>query len=82
MFKIYKPVGEGHYKRIVVTDPEPYLSDGWYLSIADHQEPVAVQDNAPPTREELKIKADELGLCYDKRISSKKLLELINEALK
>jgi hypothetical protein len=80
MFKIYKPLGEGHYKRIVVQDPEPYLNDGWYLSIADHQEPVAVQE--PPTREELKLKADELGLCYDKRISSKKLLELINEALK
>jgi hypothetical protein len=81
MFKIYKPVGGGHYKRIVVHNPEPYLDDGWYMSIADHQEPVSVQE-AQPTREELKLKADELNLCYDKRISSKKLLELINEALK
>lgn len=85
MFKIYKPIGEGHYKRIVVKDPEPYLSDGWYMSIADHQEPVveqAPEDNSPPTRKELELKADELGVWYDGRTSDKKLLERITEALK
>ena len=83
MFKIYKPIGGDHYKRIVVKDPEPYLNDGWYMSIADHQAPVFEQDdNSPPTRKELELKADELGVWYDGRTSDKKLLERITEALK
>jgi hypothetical protein len=86
MFKIYKPIGGDHYKRIVVKDPEPYLQDGWYLSIADHQEPIETQkaddDILPPTRLEMEIKASLLGIKYDGRTSDKKLLERIEEALK
>ena len=33
MVSIYKPVGNRAYNRITVKDPEPYLKDGWYLSI-------------------------------------------------
>jgi hypothetical protein len=83
MFKIYKPIGDNHYQRIVVKDPTEYLDNGWYMSIADHKVPVnEPQDYAAPTREEMEIKADELGIWYDGRTSDKKLLERITEALK
>jgi hypothetical protein len=53
------------------------------MSIADHKAPVnEPQDDAAPTREEMEIKADELGIWYDGRTSDKKLLERITEALK
>ncbi len=42
----------------------------------------APADDAPPTREELRAKAAEIGLEYDGRISDKKLLMMINDALK
>lgn len=42
---------------------------------------VAENDDAMPTREELEIKATELGLKFDGRTSDKKLTKLIAEAL-
>lgn len=39
-------------------------------------------EQGPPTREEMKQKADELELEYPKNISSPKLLKLIEDALK
>ena len=44
--------------------------------------PVAVDDDAPPTRAELEAKAAELGIKVDKRWSDKTLAERIDEALK
>lgn len=46
-------------------------------------EPVApiVDDNAPPTREELEAKAIELAVPFNKRTSDKKLAGLIETAL-
>jgi hypothetical protein len=38
-------------------------------------------DNAPPTRDELKQKADELKLTYPGNISNAKLAEMIDAAL-
>lgn len=43
--------------------------------------PVTVDDNAPPTREELEAKAAELGIKVDKRWSDKTLGERIESAL-
>lgn len=39
-------------------------------------------DNMPPTREEMAVKATELGIKFDGRTSDAKLLERINEALR
>lgn len=38
-------------------------------------------DNAPPTRDELKRKADDLGLSYPSNISTEKLAALVDAAL-
>jgi len=44
-------------------------------------EPV-LDDNAPPTRQELEAKATELGIKFDGRYSDKRIASLIEEALK
>jgi len=44
-------------------------------------EPV-LDDNAPPTRQELETKATELGIKFDGRYSDKRLSQLIEDALK
>jgi len=43
--------------------------------------PVEVADDAPPTREELVAKAEELGIEFRKNISETKLLSLIEAEL-
>jgi hypothetical protein len=72
------------------------LTDGWLRTLPEAcapppvVEPAAVSvatpveppaDDAPPTREELKAKAADLGLDYDGRISDARLLDLINKAI-
>jgi len=71
------------------------LKEGWFKSLEDAiagksaiskavkavSEPV-LDDNAPPTREELETKATELGIKFDGRFSDKKIAQLIDEALK
>jgi hypothetical protein len=42
---------------------------------------LSVDDNAPPTRQELETKAAELGIKFDGRYSDKRLALLIDEAL-
>jgi hypothetical protein len=44
MIKLFKPLGNGAYKRIIVQDAAEYLDNGWYLSPEDHQKPVATQE--------------------------------------
>lgn len=56
------------------------LADGWFRTPAEALEGVP-SDNEVPTRDELKAKADELGLEYPGNISNKKLAELVAEAL-
>lgn len=51
MIKIYKPLPEGHYKRIMVQDPAPYLNDGWFHSISEHQESLAKENRIPVATE-------------------------------
>lgn len=41
-----------------------------------------IKDNAPPTRDEIEVKAKELGLKFDGRTSDAKLLKLIDAAVK
>lgn len=44
-------------------------------------EPEIIIDNTPPTRAELKLKANELGLVFDGRMSDKNLGKLIQDKL-
>lgn len=71
------------------------IDRGWFYSLEDavaavnsERRPVepptvsaTIDDNAPPTREELEIKARELGVRFDGRTGDKALLARINEAL-
>lgn len=73
---------------IIVDDDqiEATLAAGWYLTTpeakAAHQaaQQVAV-DDAPPTRDEMKRKADDLGLTYAGNISNAALAALIEAVL-
>lgn len=67
------------------------LSDGWHASLIDavdafkNPNPVIEKpippDNAEPTREELELKATELGIKFDGRTNDAKLLKMINERI-
>lgn len=68
------------------------LSEGWYESLpaaiegkpskpAETVSEPVLDDNAPPTREELETKATELGIKFDGRYSDKKIAQMIDEAL-
>jgi hypothetical protein len=48
---------------------------------SDEPIPEPIEDNAPPTREELEIKARELGIKFDGRIGDRNLTRLIERAL-
>lgn len=63
------------------------IADGWVKTLAEtvkpvQEEPVEPEDNSPPSREELELKATDLGIKFDGRTSDKKLLALIEDALK
>ncbi len=74
---------------------DQYIADGWHSTMpeamAKKASPVAPQlvtfsdekedDNSPPNRDELKLKAQELGIAVDGRWSDKKLGDLIASAL-
>ena len=68
------------------------LSEGWFESIeaavagkatkpSGAISDAALDDYAPPTREELEGKATELGIKFDGRYSDKKIAQMIEEAL-
>lgn len=84
----------GGYSWICVTSENELtkkLSEGWFASLDEAVErknlPVKAPlelievDDAPPTREELEIKATELKIKFDGRFSDRKLAQLISEAL-
>lgn len=52
------------------------------VDAAEAEEKSAGDEIAPPTREELEQKANELGIKFDGRTTDRKLLEKIEEALR
>lgn len=54
------------------------LADGWFLTVPEALAGKA-DDNSAPTREELELKATELGIKFDGRTSDAKLGKLIAE---
>lgn len=64
------------------------LADGWHLTSTEAVDADKTaraggtsDDNGPPTRDELKAKAAELGLTYKHNISNAALAELVATAL-
>lgn len=93
--KYVRPNGTYDFTGVVdAEDLAKKLAEGWYPSIEaaieakkPAQKPVepvsgpVLDDNAPPTRQELETKAEELGIKVDGRYSDKKIAQLIDEAL-
>lgn len=80
----------GRFSTLIVTDADELdaaLAAGWALTTPEAKEAAeklaggGAADNAPPTRDELKRKADELGLTYAGNISTEKLSALVEAAL-
>ena len=60
-------------------------ADGWFLTTPEAKlaaELPAAPVDALPTRDEIEVKARELGIAFDGRTSNKTLLAKIDEALK
>ena len=78
----------GHFDYTIVNDNEieATLAAGWYLTTTEakaaHEEVLQqAADNEPPSRDELKQKATELGLTFPGNVSNAKLAEMIDAAL-
>lgn len=68
---------------IVTEDIEEALKDGWFLTTPkalEAAEPESKSD-AAPTRDEIKQKADELGIEYPKNIKTPRLQKLVEDEL-
>ena len=63
---------------------EAALSAGWFKTIEELDAPVVVKvdEDSPPTREELIAKCNELGIKFHHKAGNDKLAALIEEALK
>lgn len=59
------------------------LAEGWFLTLPEAIDGKAceVEDDSSPTREEMAIKAVELGIKFDGRTTDKALAEKIESAL-
>lgn len=58
------------------------IKAGWFASVPDALAPKdEADDTKAPTREELEVKATELGIKFDGRTTDAKLGKLIEEAL-
>ena len=78
---LYKPNGphkiHGHMLDYIVTeDIDAALKDGWVLTT-----PEAIECDEPPSRDEVKAKADELGIKYPKNIKTPRLQKMVEDEL-
>lgn len=77
----------GHFDYIIVDADEEgaleaAIDNGWRLTTGAALELSEHGDiDAPPTREELKQKAEELGIEFAKNISDRRLAEMIQAAI-
>lgn len=88
---VYKCPGNHHraggtYDYVGVSDAAGLvlaLSGGWFLTLPEAIAGVAneSEDDSAPTREEMAIKAVELGIKFDGRTTDKALAEKIEAAL-
>jgi len=79
---------------LCVNDAKEYeaaINAGWFSTVPEATAPrpaivqqllnEAPKDDAPPTRDELEIKAKELGIKFDGRTTDAKLARMIAESL-
>lgn len=87
---VYKVPGKNHGPGSKTYDWKPVksedeflqaLEDGWFDTLEEAINGKANEIEAPPTREELKEKAKELGIEYAKNITDKTLFRLIKDKL-
>ncbi len=79
----------GTYDYAAANDQEELdakLADGWFITLPEaidaHDKPAAKSDdNAPPTRKELEVKAKELSIKFDKKTTDAELSDAITAAL-
>ena len=79
----------GTYDYVAANDQEELdakLADGWFTTLPEaidaHDKPVVKsEDNAPPTRKELEVKAKELGIQFGKKTTGAELSAAITAAL-
>ena len=79
----------GTYDYVAANDQEELdakLADGWFTTLPEaidaHDKPVVKSDdNAPPTRKELEVKAKELSIKFDKKTTDAELSAAITAAL-
>lgn len=80
----------GTYDYTAASDQEELeakLADGWFKTLPEaieaHDKPAAPKsdDNAPPTRKELEVKAKELGVKFNGKTTDAELGDAINKAL-
>jgi len=66
-------------------EKESYLEDGWYLTTTEAKKSYSaesnIESNHPPTREELELKAIELGIGFSDKTRDSILLKKITKAI-
>jgi hypothetical protein len=85
--KYQRPGGTFDYIAVAdETEHKAAIAGGWFDSLEDavfgvkEAKPVET-DTAPPTREEIRTKAKELGIKFGPNTSDEKLLQMIDAAL-
>ena len=66
------------FDHIVTEDVDAAIKDGWCLTTPEALDCVS---NEPPSRDEVKEKADELGLKYAKNIKTAKLQKMVEDEI-
>lgn len=76
-------IDRDNYSYLVVdsADVDTFLDDGWFRTPAEAKAGEISLTDETPTRGELEIKANELGIKYDGRTGNKALLDRIEDAL-
>lgn len=69
------------YVIIEEEEAESYFEDGWHLTTTEAKKSIT-EDYHPPTREELELKAQELGVGFSNKTRDSTLLKKIEKALK
>jgi len=66
---------------IVTEDIQKAQEDGWFLTTPEALETSEPKPGHEPTRDEVKQKADELGIEYPKNIKTTKLQKMVEDKL-
>ncbi len=74
-------IHDNKFDYIVTEDIDAALKDGWFLTTPEALEGIEPKPSPEPTRDEVKQKADELGIEYPKNIQTLRLQKLVEDKL-